>query len=160
MAKDNKSKFKFKKIHLLAIAAVLFGLSLIFLGKVNLYKTTNTKSPQQSQETKSEEKIEISGVKVNNFISQKTGGENSSGYYTIAQTADFHIFYIPTQELFYVSITSYPFDENRTKAEGGFLTALGIEKEEACKLKVDITTPAYANPDKAGEVYGLSFCES
>jgi len=159
--KKNKFKYKLNISHLLIFAVILFIGTLILIRKGKLFKniSPSTTDNQPVAVVKKEEKIEISGVAVNDFISQKNG-EGSSSYYTISQTADFHIFYIPAQELFYVSITSYPFDENRIKAEDNFLAALGIEKkEEACKLKVDITTPMYANPDKAGEVYRLSWCE-
>jgi hypothetical protein len=152
-----KSRLKFKKVHLLVLVAVLFYIGLVFLAKGGLPWTTNTTSPQQAQGVRPEKKIEISGVKINDFMSQG-GSQGTPSYYTIEKTADYHLFYIPSQELFYISITSYPFDKNRTQAEAAFLTALGIGQQEACKLKVDLTTPAYANPDQAGEIFGLSFC--
>lgn len=137
---------KFFKIVLLTSLVILLGFLLI----KNEDGKTDVPSDQAPQV-----KIEVSGVKVNDFI--KNSREES--YITIDKTKDYHLFYIPDQELFYISITSYPFDEHVVSAEDKLLVSLGITKEEACKLNVDITTPTYANPEKAGVVYDLSWCE-
>ena len=60
--------------------------------------------------------------------------------------------------MFFISVVSWPFDEHRLVAEADFLDKLGITDDEACRLNVDETTPAFANPDKAGKTYALSFC--
>lgn len=181
MAKNKK--FKFKTFHLLVFALFLFILSFIVASKGGLSEIVNlnrqnktgnkaiekdkqslftallhpwTKSPRFSQ---SLNRIKISGVEVADFTKEISQDESPS-YYTIAKTADYHIFFMPADELFFISITSYPFDEHRGVAEQKLLEVLAISEDDACKLNVDITTPAYANPDKAGKVYDLSFCSN
>jgi len=153
-------KYKFKPIHLLVFAIVLLIVTLIATRKGSLTSQINLPSTDKNQGSAVEDKerIEISGVKVADFI-DKTNGGTVPSYYTISQSADYHIFYITADNLFFISITSYPFDKHRSVAEQNLIDALAISKDDACKLNVDITTPAYANPDKAGEIYGLSFCE-
>ena len=159
MPKKKKSQFKFKSIYLLLFAVLLFVVSLI-LTESEIAPNLNLPQPTMNRgevETP-KEKIEISGIEVADFISESSDGEQPS-FYTIKRTPDYHLFYIPEQELFYISITSYPFDEFRPIAEQQLLNRLEITEKEACILNVDLATPMYANPDKAGHVYGLSFCE-
>lgn len=159
MSKKKKYQFKFKSIYLLVVATILFIASLI-VTRSDIIPGLSNKSflLEKGKNVLSEKKIEISGVKVADFINESANNEQPS-FYTILRTSDFHLFYIPDQKLFYISITSYPFDEFRPLAEKQFLQSLGISQEEACKLDVDIATPMFANPDKAGEIYGLSFCQ-
>lgn len=67
-----------------------------------------------------------------------------------------------TQDLatgaYLISIVQSPFEEVRLKAEAFFLEKLNIDKEAACKLKVNITTMRFANPNQAGQTFPLSFC--
>ena len=144
---------------LLAFAVLLFAASLILTNKDIVPGLNSVPQPHNNAESaSSEEKIEISGVEVSNFINESEN-EKPPSFYTIARTADYHFFYIPDQELFYISITSYPFGDFRTQAEQQLLHSLGITQEKACMLNVDIATPMFANPAQAGHIYGLSFCE-
>lgn len=149
MAKNKK--IKLKSVHLLVFAVILLIVSLLTASKGGLSKIVNL-------DKQSLNRIKISGVMVANFINESSSGESPS-YYSIAKTADYHIFFMQADELFFISITSYPFDEHRGVAEQKLLEVLAISEDDACKLNVDITTPAYANPDRAGEVYNLSFCK-
>lgn len=159
MVKKKKGKFKFKSIYLLAVATFLFAASLILTNKDIVPGLNSVPQPGNNAESAfSKEKIEISGVNVADFINESGSGEQPS-FFTIARTADYHFFYIPDQELFYISITSYPFDDFRLQAEQQLLSRLEITEEEACMLNVDIATPVSANPAQAGHIYGLSFCE-
>lgn len=103
------------------------------------------------------EKIEISGIEVNDFYKEsESAGE--LGEVLFVNKPEYNITYYPLDDAFLIIITRYPFDEIRPSAEEEFLKALGINKTDACKLSVYITTPSFANPDRAGEVYELSFC--
>jgi len=160
MTKRKKFKYQFKPIHLLVFAIILLILSLAVASKGGLSEITNLNRQNKVSGTGSKkERVEISGVKVADFIG-KTSQDESPGYYTIAKTPDYHIFFLAADELFFISITSYPFDEHRANAEQKLLEVLAITEDDSCKLNVDITTPSYANPDKAGEVYNLSFCSN
>ena len=153
-----KKKLKFKIIHLFIFAIILFVISLSISYKGGLKIDLTRVNRNQDTAVDEKERIEISGVKVADFINQIGQGKSPS-YYTLTQTPNYHIFYIQADELFFISITSYPFDEHRPVAEQKLLEVLEIGEDDACKLNVDITTPAYANPDKTGEVYELSWCE-
>ena len=142
-----------KKFLILLAAATAFILSVLLIKR--LPKQIPKVQPIQST---AEEKIEISGVKTANFLKNRSEN-NTSSYTTLAKTKDYHLFFILKEELFIVSITSYPFDSFRSIAEQEFLKKLEISQEEACKLNVNITTPMSANPDKAGKNYELSWCE-
>ncbi|OGM10804.1 hypothetical protein A2Z22_02870 [Candidatus Woesebacteria bacterium RBG_16_34_12] len=105
------------------------------------------------------ENVEVSGVQVNNFY-KEAEIINANGDLSInTQTKDYAIIYFPSVEQFNISITISPFDEIKTQAETAFINIMGVEKNELCKLKVVITTPYFANPQEAGKVYGLSFCQ-
>ncbi len=89
-----------------------------------------------------------------------TNGLDTEEYKTIAyKKGYYHLFYFAPEELFIISIQRYPFDEIRPIAEQEFLKTLAIGEEDACKLNVELTTPGYANPGKAGKTYSLSFCK-
>lgn len=59
---------------------------------------------------------------------------------------------------YHISILQSPFEEIRQKAEKFFLEKLNLDQESACKLKVRITTPRFANPDQSSQTFPLSFC--
>lgn len=163
MAKKKKPRTKQK---LFQTALAVFILLLIVLLIKQLPSTQEGDSINRAIEqpiNQNVERVEITGVKVANFLDKDNSlpdsAENVPVFITISQTPDYHLFYIPADELFAISITSYPFDEHLSVAEKMFLNTLAINETDACKLNVDITTPTFANPDKAGDTYPLSFCE-
>ena len=158
MTKTTAKRKKRKKEKSVVIKAILVLFSVLIL--LTLSKTTKrflTKNDSLAPSKKPEqvERVEISGVFVKDFFEDNA---HQKPHITLSRTKDYHIFYIPDQEVFFISIVSYPFDDHRIFAEEDFLDKLGITEKEACKLNVNITTPSFANPDKAGTTYGLSFC--
>lgn len=153
MKKVKKSKRTNKSllIILLTLLAVLGG-SLLAEKQVKINKI-----PTQTSQGRLN-KIEISGVTMNDFY--KFDQPKHDEYATISKTQAYHIFYIPDQNLFYISITYPPFEQNRIAAEEDFLDKLGITKEDACELDVDLTTPGFVGNSEAGKVYHLSFCSN
>lgn len=102
-------------------------------------------------------KIEINGVKLNNFFnSSKVINENKD--ILISKTDKYQIEYFSLFNSFLISIESAPFEENKILAEQDLINKLGVSKEAACRLPVNITTPQSANPEFAGTNYSLSFC--
>ncbi len=101
--------------------------------------------------------ITISGVQVKDFT-KGIENANEKSYITLSKNDDYHIFYIPSQTLFYISVLNSPFDKYKLEAEKKFLEDLEINQNEACKLNVDMTTPNAVNPDHAGQIYHLSYC--
>lgn len=142
MKMSKSKKTKLKKISLLFLATIF----AVFLG----FRLAKSELPTQ-------EKIKISGVSVNNFL--KNSQDVKKRFVTLVKNENFHIFYIPEQEAFVISVTSSPFEEQKSKAEEEFLKILAVDKNSACKLNVDITTPYFANPNEAGKIYKLSFCK-
>jgi hypothetical protein len=100
----------------------------------------------------------ISGVEVKNFVND---GKilNQYGDIEISNTANYQITYHLPENKFLISVAGSPFFSNASLAENELLRILEIDEESACRLDVSITTPRFANPDEAGGVYGLSFCQ-
>jgi hypothetical protein len=84
---------------------------------------------------------------------------NELGDIIIEDTNDYRILYIKRKDQFSIGIFSSPFEKQRQKAEKAFLSILNITEEKACELNVVTTTPMFANPEEAGKIYSLSFCE-
>jgi hypothetical protein len=103
-------------------------------------------------------KIIISDVEVNNFFLEKDQLE-SEAFIPINRGAGYSIAYYNNFNQFLISITDAPFEEIRHDAEQKFIDGLDISEEDACKLDVIITTPRFANPDLAGQIFRLSFCD-
>lgn len=102
--------------------------------------------------------IEISGVTVKNpYVSPvKIDPQGDS---LMQENPGYSLVYLKPFNEFLISITSSPFEENRKKAEEAFLVRMGVTQEDACRLKVTITTPLSINPNEAGVNYPLSFCQ-
>lgn len=62
-------------------------------------------------------------------------------------------------DYFKILVTKSPFQQYRLQAEQKFLEQMNLTVEQACKLDVEITTPRFANPQEAGQIYKLSFCQ-
>ena len=65
---------------------------------------------------------------------------------------------IQSNKSYQIVIIGSPFSTYRNEAENAFLSLLKISKDQACKMKVSVTTPYFANPDESGQTYPLSFC--
>jgi hypothetical protein len=111
------------------------------------------------QKNTSQNTLSVSGVLVKDFT-KDIENPNDKSFITIVQTESYHIFFIPNQSLFYISVIQSPFEKYKDEAEQKLLEVLDIEKVEACGLKVDITTPNSANPNHSGQIYNLSFCSN
>ena len=103
------------------------------------------------------DRIKISNIEVNNFYTDAQS-ISSDGVVSIFNNGQYQISYIGRGGFFQISVVHFPFDRVREEAENEFVKILGISKEEACLLPVNLTTPQYANPEYAGEIFPLSFC--
>lgn len=68
------------------------------------------------------------------------------------------VYYLPDSGQYTIVILASPFDQIRPLAEQAFLTQLKLTSTQACQKKVSVSTPRYANPDLAGQIFPLSFC--
>lgn len=102
--------------------------------------------------------IYIRGVKVKSFY--RTSEEIDINKDAIIVNKDSYVItYLPKDSQFFFNIYSFPFEQYRTQAEKEFLSVLGINENDACKLKVKIATYNSQNTAYFGTYYGLSFCK-
>lgn len=84
--------------------------------------------------------------------------------YIIAETAsryqsqEYQITYHAPDGVFTVSLEAEPLRQTREHAERRFLALLGITQNQACMLRVNVTTLWSVNPTYAGRNLGFSFC--
>ena len=131
-----------KKILLAAI--IIFIISLI-LFSVSLFSDKITiKSPDGK-------------VKIDNIYKNKIDKLTQNDI-TFIQSDNFQIYYYPENLWFSITLLGYNLNKSRTEAEKKFLDTLGITKEQACKLHVNLGVPYSINSETSGQNYGLSFC--
>lgn len=104
------------------------------------------------------EKIEISGVKINDIYS-KPISINSSKDVKFFRNENYEFVYLAKYNKFIITILGSPFMSLIKEAEEDFIRILDITKQDACRLNVDITTVISANPEYAGKRFSLSFCK-
>ena len=104
------------------------------------------------------DKVIISGVIVNNFFPKATKVNEYGDYYLVKKDG-YNILYEFQFNQFLISILDSPFRELKKTAENDLISVLGINKQDACKLNVVISTPLFANSEEAGKNYKMSFCE-
>jgi len=111
---------------------------------------------------KNAEKIVVNtndgNVRIDN-IYQKAEELLPDGDLTIKSTSDYSIDYYPKFSQFAISISNPDVETAKKQAEQDLIAVLGISEKDACKLNVDITVPYSVNPQYAGNIYGLSFCD-
>jgi len=73
---------------------------------------------------------------------------------------EYYIAYYPEDQGFIITIMNSNIQKARDNAENDFINTLGINKEQACKLKVFLGVPISVSEKAAGENYGLSFCQN
>lgn len=103
-----------------------------------------------------DDKIVISGVRVNNFYKKN---EANYGDSILLLIGDNTITYFRNENTFRISvmaITPAEFRKNRDIVERQFLRLLGVTRVDACKLQVKETANSPGGWD--GKTYGLSFC--
>jgi len=126
--------------------------------KVSVIPTSKPPTPYPTYRKPEDSTMEISGVKVNNFYnSNPVINEREDTTFKISD--QYQLIYFSKENEFLISILASPFEKVRQTAEQSFLTELQITKNQACKLKANITTPYYVNPNESGKNYRLSFCE-
>lgn len=104
-------------------------------------------------------KINISGVDVNNILESPIE-TNQRGDILFYQIPSYQMVYFPQSQGFLIDIQKKPFLKVREEAEKDFIKKLGISKNEACRLKVNIVVSCYVDEDHCGINYPLSFCKN
>lgn len=101
-------------------------------------------------------KIEISGIKTNDFISRPTD-LNRDGDVLFLKTSNYEAVYLKKYNQFLLNISSSSV-EIINQAEEEFLKKLGISKKDACRLDVIVNSPYVPNPNLSMPRKTLSFC--
>lgn len=78
----------------------------------------------------------------------------------VANSDLYTIVYYAEEQGFAISIKNPDIQKSRSEAEARFLQELNIQKEDACKLTVDVGVPVSVSYEHSGKKYGLSFCPS
>lgn len=80
-------------------------------------------------------------------------------YEILAETAEYQIIHDEPTDSFQIVIYQKPFLQNKAKAERAFFELLDISEEEACRLDVVVTTPAFVDLDYSGQSFLLNYCQ-
>jgi cytoskeletal protein RodZ len=100
-------------------------------------------------------------IEVNNLY--KNPAENlhlPDNSITFLENNDYQIAFYPKTEYFLIVLFNADLQKARDEAESAFLKTLGITKDQACQLNVNLGAPTWVNPNiHLGTAnYGLSFC--
>lgn len=157
---NKKTRPNFKKIVLfsLFVLVVLFLRFTTLAGKKAIDQSLKNQNIQKEQEDVN--KITIQGVKMRDFYKYARPLSENSKDVMLVDEKNYDILYFAQSDEFLVSILGYPFADILPTAEDAFLQVLEISKDDACRLTVHVTTTLQANPNLAGQIMKLSFCEN
>lgn len=141
---------KFRVILFIAATIVILVPLTIFIISIT---RRNLPRPPRTAPTPAAQKIDIVGIKTNNFL-QNPVAKTPQGDALITRTDIYQITYLKKFNEFIISIKTTT-AADRVSAENAFLEKLGIKQEEACMLKVSVNTPYVAGQEASK---GLSFC--
>ena len=158
-----------KIIYIIPGILIIIAVILIML---NVYKKTSPETSQpapskitslpSSEDLAKQGKVALpagqESVVINDPYKEslKTISENAE----LRNTSDYEIVYLGKLKSFVITLYGENLNDSRIKAEQAFLESLGITKDEACKLNVNLAVAHEASESAAGKNYGLSFCSS
>jgi hypothetical protein len=99
-------------------------------------------------------------INVNNFYKLSGAQSLSEDGVNFKNSSYYYMAYYPNQQGFIISILDANIEGARQIAENDFLQALGITKDQACKLNVSLTVSPEASERASGGNYRLSFCSN
>lgn len=152
------------------IAGILVALIVVLATILYIYKKDSLKTPPSAPvqipslplptDLKEKGKTAISSGQENIIINDpyKDALKIVSGNAEMKNTAYYEIVYLGDLKSFVITLYGDNLNDSRNKAEQAFLESLGINKDEACKLKVTLAVAPEASKSVAGKNYGLSFC--
>lgn len=165
-----------KNILILAVVIVLLGLGIFLLLKLQSSpSTSNSGSGNNSgfniKPAPPLPKIQVpSGdqttvptkygdIQVKNFY--KTAAFTVSPSVYLVDNKFYSIIYSESTEDFLIDLYAHTKQEAaqyRASAESEYMSALGVSKQDACKIPIVVEVPYSYNQDLASKNYGLSFC--
>ncbi|MFA5926096.1 MAG: hypothetical protein WC831_04130 [Parcubacteria group bacterium] len=124
-------------------------------------RNENPVAEPENNQTQSD-KIDINTgkgiVAVNNIQKNPVEKIAFDGSVVFAKSDNYAMSYYPPDQGFIVTIENPNLDLARSQAEDEFIKLLGVDKEQACLLKVTLNVPFGVSEKAAGQNYGLSFC--
>lgn len=98
-------------------------------------------------------------IKTNNLYKDSSKIIPGTGNAVLFSKNDsYHMSFYPQNQGILITIIDPAIQAARDKAESELLADLGITKDQACKLTVDLGVPEWVNSQASGTNYGLSFC--
>lgn len=111
-------------------------------------------APKMTLYTPDNAKIEVNNL-YKNPANLVPGTDNTVNF---IQNKDYYMFFSPKTEYFQITLLNPDIQKARSEAESDFLSTLGITKDQACQLNVELGVPYAVNQAASGKDYGLSFC--
>lgn len=96
-------------------------------------------------------------IEINNLYKNPVANLFQNGV-LFRQTPDFEMSFYPEDQGFIITLLNPDLKKSRDEAEKEFLEALGIDKSQACFLKISLGTTSDISEKTAGRNFGLSFC--
>lgn len=156
-----KKIFNIAIIFLFALILFLSAYSFVAQKRARPNGTANKIQPGNVVPSQADEKMTIktaSGdITINNLYKKPIAMLFHNGV-LFQQTPNFEISYYPDDQGFIISLLNPNLQKARGEAEKTFLETLGVQKEQACLLKISLGTTADINKKAAGQNFGLSFC--
>lgn len=147
------------KKKIITIVAISVGILLIVLISIWYYRSEPSSSTEVTYT--SDGKIALNTnteqIEINDIYSQPVDTLEHNGV-TFAQTEDYIMTFFPEQQEFNVAILNPDISQGRKVFEEDFLRVLGITRQEACKIHIQVGVPYSVNPTATTANYGLSFC--
>ena len=100
----------------------------------------------------------ITGIAVNDFT-KDADKILLNGDVVIKEMETYQIVYLNKYQSFIISVLDSDFERALAAAERDFLAILGIDEPNACRLTVQVSSPAFAQNEYAGVSFPLSFCQ-
>lgn len=95
-------------------------------------------------------------VTLKNFYKEVKAQEGDT--VLLQRTQNYEIAYDAADSSFWMRIIKQPIQEVRRKAEEDLLVLLGVDRKDACKLKVSWSPSREIDPKNSGKSFPLSFC--
>lgn len=99
-----------------------------------------------------------SGVEINNVFKSSNATVTPEKDVIVVDKTGFQIRYLSQFDQFLITVLNPNFEAGRADAEKALIQSTGVSMEDACKLNVSISTPAYINDQYGGKTFKLSSC--
>lgn len=124
----------------------------------NVPSMNNSNPVNQDQPGKIKISTDQGVVSINDIEKNPVEKIAFDGSVVFGKTDNYDMSYYPPDQGFIITLENQNLQSARMEAENDFLHLLGINKEQACLLKVTLNVPYDISKEASGINYGLSFC--